>query len=70
MKKIDRSLFGTLLFLFGGMAIPLLNHYGYLSMTSKTMLLSTGMMLVGIYLWFMGMISQSDSVAEPAKKSS
>lgn len=67
MKKIDRSLFGTLLFLFGAMVVPLLRDYGYLPMTPKTMLLITGSMLVGLYLWISGLGSEGERSAQPGK---
>jgi len=67
MKKIDRSLFGTLLFLFGAMAIPLLCDYGYLPMTHETMLLITGSMLIGMYIWIMGLGHETGRSAQTGK---
>lgn len=67
MKKIDRSLFGTLLFLFGAMVIPLLYDYGYLLMTPKTMLLITGSMLIGMYIWVTGLGHETGRSAQVAK---
>lgn len=69
MKKIDKSLFGTVLFIFVPALFSLLHEYGYVPPTPKTMLLVTGSMLIGMYLWFTGMISKSDEAAEPANKS-
>jgi len=63
MKNIDRSLFGTLLFLFGAAVIPLFCDYGHFSVTPKIMLLSMGAMLVGSWLWFTGMICEHKSAA-------
>jgi len=68
MKKRDLYLWiGNILMLLGAVGIPALANYGYIASKPFMIFLSSGALLASFVLWFMGIITEPEPTAEPAK---